>query len=522
MAAHLPVLCLLALCLRARSLAPSPALHGALSFDAENSSRAESRGGSRGAWPPTMDSSGAKPTLTAYCMAPLKGHEGKSAAAAAEGLRLAQVHVMTRHGARSALFNIEKQTNDHAFTCDIRVENHEMVRAWPELFRVTCMHPEGCTDPQPLMPKVRGPGSPVCADGQLLNRGMTQMRELGGYIQQAYSASGILEELSPESLWIRSTDTDRTQGSAASFVSGLLKPNLTAAAQRGKFTILVYPREQDTIFGVPCQRADDLSSAASKYMEGYIPNPELSHATTYLLGTPEVLGVADDLLQTYCDGGDLPCGPGGCVNKPTAAGIERDLDTFWCETYGGKHGGLDASRLRYHVLLKEIAGPMRAAAEGRGPGHDARFALYSGHDSTVAPFGAALGFFAGKMCIVPPIASRIVFELWTGERPSAAPTAPTNKSAWPFSSWPFQSGPGAAEDAEPAELHKVRVLYNGEVVTHLIDGCGGGELCPLAAFEAYPDRLLGGHRTLEDACAPAPAAPTTPQPPHPGASRGQR
>ena len=48
--------------------------------------------------------------------------------------------------------------------------------------------------------------------------------------------------------------------------------------------------------------------------------------------------------------------------------------------------------------------------------NDVKLSVFSGHDTVIAPILAALGVYNGNLCVWPPYASRIVFELWQEDK----------------------------------------------------------------------------------------------------------
>ena len=116
------------------------------------------------------------------------------------------------------------------------------------------------------------------------------------------------------------------------------------------------------------------------------------------------------------------------------------------------------SRLLMQPLLYEIASHMNSSISRA----QHRFALYSGHDSTVEPLANALGISDG---LWPRYASRLVFELYA--------------------------------EASDNKLY-IRILYNGRVVTGRTQFCEGQltreGLCPIAHFLAFVEdhRFNGG------------------------------
>lgn len=136
-----------------------------------------------------------------------------------------------------------------------------------------------------------------------------------------------------------------------------------------------------------------------------------------------------------------------------------------------------------------------------------KLSLYSGHDTVIAPVLAALGLYSDDLCIWPPYASRIVFELWQRVGDSSAAGS-------------------AAKPAAAVTEHYVRVIYNGKDLTPNIPSCiservkraaiGGSHAknirlasaansqspspCSLQALGVQIQAMLGPHSSLEAAC----------------------
>jgi hypothetical protein len=178
--------------------------------------------------------------------------------------------------------------------------------------------------------------------------------------------------------------------------------------------------------------------------------------------------IADVSYTALCDGGELPCGPGGCVNASLFETLEKYFNEKWCTQYTGAEGGQVSSELLMYPLYKELVDRMNKKQVDRTNKtiKRPRFVLYQGRDLVVGPVAAALGFFD---CLWPPFASHIAFELWE---------------------------PQEGNNGDP----KVRVLFDGKPVTEKVRGCGGKAFCPLADLREAIEGLLGGHQTHEEAC----------------------
>ena len=137
---------------------------------------------------------------------------------------------------------------------------------------------------------------------------------------------------------------------------------------------------------------------------------------------------------------------------------------------------------------------------------DEKLSVFSGHDTVIAPVLAALGLYEDELCVWPPYASRIVFELWQKKGRSKD-----------------LEGPGAGSGSDPSLSLSVRVIFNGQDLTHRIPACkverdaavgpgsllrptkktgagAGTGMCSLQALEEQVKSMLGHHPSLKAAC----------------------
>lgn len=99
------------------------------------------------------------------------------------------------------------------------------------------------------------------------------------------------------------------------------------------------------------------------------------------------------------------------------------------------------------IFSVQIVSRLRTAASLPADSPDAvKLTLLSGHDTVIAPVLASLGLYTNGLCVWPPYASRIVFELW---EPSVS----------------------SSTSSSPSDDFYVRVLYNGEDRTVSIPAC---------------------------------------------------
>jgi hypothetical protein len=193
---------------------------------------------------------------------------------------------------------------------------------------------------------------------------------------------------------------------------------------------------------------------------------------------------ADPLMGMHCHAMALP------VTLTTAARLKAEADRLFCDRFTGEDGGREGTRLGMQPFLAEVVGrfKQRAAVDGAaGP----KLALYSAHDTVIAPLVAALdGYDDADGCQGrwPPYASRVVMELWEVA--------------------------GGGGEGKGSSHHVVRLLYNGQVISDRAKHCPGyvlgglqegldSTLLPLDCFERYVDRLddKAGESCLDAAAA---------------------
>ena len=119
-----------------------------------------------------------------------------------------------------------------------------------------------------------------------------------------------------------------------------------------------------------------------------------------------------------------------------------DADRLFCDRYTGSNGGMKATKLSLYPFMKEIKDRLFASVLLDQASQSPRLTIFSGHDTVIAPVLAVLGVYREEgMCIWPPYASRIIFELYV---PASAPI--------PLPGYPL-------EEARTSVM--VRVLFNG-------------------------------------------------------------
>ena len=447
------------------------------------------------------------PNLPAYCSAPTTGREG----APQDGLALWAVVLAIRHGDRSAIFEMPGANATPTWRC--RPVGAEQ-RAAAAGVRVVSAA-SGAPLKRRLLPTTTGDGA-ACAPGQLTPTGFAQHVALGAHFGRAYApllaalahnhSRSVGGSRAPPA-YVRSTDYTRTQMSAAALLSSLLPPSLRPP-QAAPAVMATYEDEaREMMHGAglassskiagqdgggektrrgACARAGALATAQ---IDAFAPDAAAVAELREIFGGEAAAlsptHVADVLYAHACHALRPPCGGGGKCATPSLAQAYWNMgDRHYCDKYTGAAGGRRASELAMHPLLVEIVGRLEAAHAGTGE----RLALLSGHDTVVAQLIAALGVMGdSRHCKWPPYASHVAFELWRAPGAAAAATAP-----------------------------RVRLLFNGVAVTHLVPACasasadvhvadgGGSELCDLAAFARGVAAIVRPHASWEAACREPP------------------
>ena len=68
--------------------------------------------------------------------------------------------------------------------------------------------------------------------------------------------------------------------------------------------------------------------------------------------------------------------------------------------------------------IKKASEEYKSEIENR---KNVKLTVFSGHDTVIAPVLASLGVYTEELCVWPPYASRIVFELWQGNVEQSRP-----------------------------------------------------------------------------------------------------
>lgn len=416
-----------------------------------------------------------------YCDAPVgEGEEGNIQVASFNDYTLERVVLTIRHGDRSAIHQIPQSIAAQKFSC---APTSTVKQIWDELpshFQVVSTV-NGEALGRQMTPFVKPNDDQECQTGQLTARGFEQHLNLGDHLRIAYES--LLETVGSENLYVRSTDYTRTIGSVAALLTKMLP------GQTNKLKIFVNPAEENEIMhGIglkssskavdgngekiikgSCPEAVQLSQRQSEMWQR--PN-KTYHNLTKIFGKSveqrAVTDIADAVYASSCHKFSVPCSVNGCISQKLADECMIEADKYYCMRFAGADGGAKATKLSMYPFLHEILQKLQGSEGGR----NLKLAVFSGHDSVVAPVLSALGVYSGDLCRWPPYASRIAFELY-------------QKSS-------------DQQDTEPY----VRVVYNGKVMSSLIGCPRDSTMCPLSSFAGGVHSLLNGMADLQSACRP--------------------
>ena len=196
--------------------------------------------------------------------------------------------------------------------------------------------------------------------------------------------------------------------------------------------------------------------------------------------------ITDSSYPRECHHLPFPCASDGsnCMNRDMFFVAMNDANRQFCDRYTGQNGGMNATRLSIYPFMKEIRNALFTSVTGD---HKVKLSIFSGHDTVIAPVLAALGVYQQRdLCVWPPYASRIVFEVYVKNRT------------------PLQT---VHDEADARKHVMLRVLYNGEDVTRDITACAVAmkgsslPLCPLGIFEDQINSLISPFNSIENACS---------------------
>jgi len=260
--------------------------------------------------------------------------------------------------------------------------------------------------------------------GELTAEGMQQEFQLGSQCRQKYVTQYHLlpPKYQPDTLYVRSTDYDRTLMSAESFLLGLYPPGTGPTLDNAQpalpydyqpIPINTVPRKEDDLL-VPDNNAEKYQQLRSQYAE---TRPDWQAKTNALkpkfaywsevTGQPitrlDDLGILADTLYIF-QLKHIPLPPGlsdADIKQMMDAGTWSFIATYQTPQIGSITG---------HPLLMTIAKYLKKAAEHPSP---LKYILFSAHDSTILSLMSAMHV---PLAEEPHYASDVNFSLFEDEK----------------------------------------------------------------------------------------------------------
>lgn len=399
-----------------------------------------------------------------YCHPPVgRGSEGE----APPELELLAVAVVIRHGDRSQILPLPTEKS-LKLECG-RQEWWENVEQAVTVKATRSVSPE--VDERT--------GS--CLPGQLTQIGSNQLQALGRHLQNSYQH--LLDRVQRQDVYVRSTNFTRTKASAASFISTLFEGK-PALADGGRIAV-------DVVSGPPgspgepmlgshqrCPAAAERSRVElAAWMRPDAAFDDVAKLFGASAASMQITDFADSANVATCHSRPQPCGDGGCISAELHSRLMAISDAYYCRRFGGSSGGHTAWSLSMYPFVSEVLSRLQAAADASQPS----VAIFSGHDTVIAPVLAALNVYGvgDHWCGWPAYASRIAFELYHSVEKRPTETAATVASS---------------------EFY-IRLVFNGDTLKG-VRGCeSSGEFCRLSDFRRGVESMLGGASDYKAACA---------------------
>ena len=377
----------------------------------------------------------------------------------APAYRLVSVHLAIRHGDRYHVHTLPKYRNAPV-SC--RFSARLLHRFPPLLTYLRTMRSAQWRRrlQQTFYDWPTHPSEALCGRGQLTPRGALQHVQNGQFLRAAYQRA--LQLNGSADVLVRSTKVSRTFQSAVALMSTLV-PTLDLASlslQQATNNSLCHADSGHSCYCPGIATYADRMANNMPVLDGDLQAREraLDKQVAGLLrldvsNVPWLCAVMDVSMIHACHADKLPGAGGRCMSVNT---LKQVVDLV---QENGRRQVHQADTRRVNVLkmqplLSEIANRMRDQAAGKSA---LKFVLYSGHDTTLDAIATALNFSDGHW---PRYASRIALEL-------------------------------ISRSGHSEKTFFIRVLYDGEVVTHKIHFCIGHMhdsdigLCPLQRFQHH-------------------------------------
>lgn len=384
------------------------------------------------------------------------------------GFNLIQVQILIRHGDRApidlkALPNTDPIHISCLFNDTVRTYEMELAKirniAKRNIFQV-----KGSDKHRIVNEK------PTCRGGQLTPYGYLQHLYLGNLFSKTYKDFLVGINLKKD-LHVQATDVSRTIQSGISFLSGAFYDHLLEKAPKvdvhvhkdhvlhGHFLL----DESFTSLTCPALRRRTLTIHESRPVKLFLKSTDhmVQKMANMLLvprdQMPKFNRLVDILFARLCHGHGVPLGP---VYRLPNSLVKQALQ--FAHMYV-KVFHSDLAELQTLSILSQIS--IRILDLIRDLPTAKKIVMYSGHDTTLAPFLQMLGTWDGKW---PPYASNIFIEVYEKK--------------------------DQADHSVKGRIESVyfRIVYNGVALKNVkfCISAGDGELCPLTDLLRYVSNMI--------------------------------
>ena len=404
----------------------------------------------------------------------------------AERYSLQSVHVVVRHGDRFHLHTLPNYQHSK-LRCSVDqdlIAQEPAMRTFDE-FMETNAHRRKADQTfydQPIYPR-----KPFCEMSDLTPEGATQHVKNGRFLRERYlQPLGLDETNYMEHIVLRITSQkSRTLQSALAFMYGfmphydLAQLSMEVAGNNSMCTENMphtchCPGVAPNIDVMACNFRQTTPEVRNQAKIRHVLEHMAATLNTTVFSMPRLSQIFDINMVHACHSALLP----GPTNGQTCIDTWAVRDLYEAVQANGAKQVQTAeyqriAALKMQPMMYEMAYRMLQQVQDDT---DTQFVLYSGHDTTIEPLAAALGFSKGRWS---RYASRIVLELYL-----------------------------AKHNKDPV----IRVLSDGEVVTHRVKFCRNHivdkalGLCPLSRLKDHVDGQYLKYfseepRTYAEACA---------------------
>ena len=317
-------------------------------------------------------------------------------------MSLRQVIVLTRHGARAPVDSYNAHETEDWY-CDDEPLGEEQEPAWAPRYSAVGGNIHRRNHMKYDKDQLRF--KPSCQSGGLITQGMKQHHDLGAFFRRLYydEYKFLPYKYDSKYIFVRSSEVDRCQRSAMSFLSGLypsLTPDETIVYETGTPALeMLHPQTSQ------CQ---DLKDAWDRWVKSPQYQARKEYSTPFLKPLADSVGI--DFYEneaTWMFIGDW-MGTIACTNHSFPDSVnETVLEVGMKAVEYYSHGFFSSSRgIAGSVIMREIIRIIENKIAGKT---ETKFALLSAHDVSIVAALILLGYDNSHWS---PFRSYFITELW--------------------------------------------------------------------------------------------------------------